>query len=65
LASQRLLISPAKEFKPCARFSKKQLLQGLKTDISHDVDSTLATAEVSKAKIALNLAKEFRERTKQ
>jgi outer membrane protein TolC len=56
LASQRLLISQQKNLSRAEVF-KKTAAARVKNGLLHGVDSTLATAEVSKAKIALNLAK--------
>lgn len=58
LASQRLLISQQKNLDRAEVF-KKTAAARVKNGLLAGVDSTLATAEVSKAKIALNLAKNF------
>ncbi|HSD05803.1 TolC family protein, partial [Flavobacterium sp.] len=58
LASQRLLISQQKNLTRAEVF-KKTAVARVKNGLLAGVDSTLATAEVSKAKIALNLAKNF------
>lgn len=58
LASQRLLISQQKNLSRAEIF-KKTAVARVKNGLLAGVDSTLATAEVSKAKIALNLAKNF------
>ena len=58
LASQRLLISQQKNLSRAEVF-KKTAVARVKNGLLAGVDSTLATAEVSKAKIALNLAKNF------
>ncbi|SFD21292.1 TolC family protein [Flavobacterium phragmitis] len=58
LASQRLLISQQKNLDRAEVF-KKTAVARVKNGLLAGVDSTLATAEVSKAKIALNLAKNF------
>ncbi|TDW48048.1 outer membrane protein TolC [Flavobacterium sp. 270] len=58
LASQRLLISQQKNLYRAEVF-KKTAAARVKNGLLAGVDSTLATAEVSKAKIALNLAKNF------
>ncbi|MEZ0184220.1 TolC family protein [Flavobacterium oncorhynchi] len=58
LASQRLLISQQKNLNRAEVF-KKTAVARVKNGLLAGVDSTLATAEVSKAKIALNLAKNF------
>jgi adhesin transport system outer membrane protein len=58
LASQRLLISQLKNLDR-AQIFKKTAAARVKNGLLAGVDSTLATAEVSKAKIALNLAKNF------
>ncbi|CAM3440547.1 TolC family protein [Flavobacterium chungbukense] len=58
LASQRLLISQQKNLSRAEVF-KKTAAARVKNGLLAGVDSTLATAEVSKAKIALNLAKNF------
>lgn len=58
LASQRLLISQQKNLDRAQVF-KKTAVARVKNGLLAGVDSTLATAEVSKAKIALNLAKNF------
>ncbi|WP_166922238.1 TolC family protein [Flavobacterium poyangense] len=58
LASQRLLISQQKNLARAEVF-KKTAAARVKNGLLAGVDSTLATAEVSKAKIALNLAKNF------
>ncbi|OXB24841.1 transporter [Flavobacterium tructae] len=58
LASQRLLISQQKNLDR-AQIFKKTAVARVKNGLLAGVDSTLATAEVSKAKIALNLAKNF------
>ncbi|MEN2398811.1 TolC family protein [Flavobacterium sp. MC2016-06] len=56
LASQRLLISQQKNLDRAVIF-KKTAVARVKNGLLAGVDSTLATAEVSKAKIALNLAR--------
>ena len=56
LASQRLLISQQKNLVRAEVF-KKTAVARVKNGLLAGVDSTLATAEVSKAKIALNLAR--------
>jgi adhesin transport system outer membrane protein len=56
LASQRLLISQQKNLSRTEVFRKNAVTR-VKNGLLAGVDSTLATAEVSKAKIALNLAK--------
>jgi outer membrane protein TolC len=56
LASQRLLISQQKNLTRTEVFRKNAVAR-VKNGLLAGVDSTLATAEVSKAKIALNLAK--------
>ncbi|WP_281228621.1 TolC family protein [Flavobacterium aquiphilum] len=56
LASQRLLISQQKNLARTEVF-KRTAVARVKNGLLAGVDSTLATAEVSKAKIALNLAK--------
>ena len=56
LASQRLLISQQKNLSRAEVF-KKTAVARVKNGLLAGVDSTLATAEVSKAKIALNLAR--------
>ncbi|PZX94702.1 TolC family protein [Flavobacterium aquariorum] len=56
LASQRLLISQQKNLSRTEVFRKNAVAR-VKNGLLAGVDSTLATAEVSKAKIALNLAK--------
>nr|WP_315203289.1 TolC family protein [uncultured Flavobacterium sp.] len=58
LASQRLLISQQKNLSRAEIF-KKTAVARVKNGLLAGVDSTLATAEVSKAKIALNLARNF------
>jgi adhesin transport system outer membrane protein len=58
LASQRLLISQQKNLDRAEIF-KKTAVARVKNGLLAGVDSTLATAEVSKAKIALNLARNF------
>jgi adhesin transport system outer membrane protein len=58
LASQRLLISQQKNLSRAEVF-KKTAAARVKNGLLAGVDSTLATAEVSKAKIALNLARNF------
>ncbi|MFV5692036.1 TolC family protein [Flavobacterium sp. LT1R49] len=58
LASQRLLISQRKNLDRANVF-KRTAAARVKNGLLAGVDSTLATAEVSKAKIALNLAKNF------
>ncbi|WP_026730003.1 TolC family protein [Flavobacterium denitrificans] len=58
LASQRLLISQQKNLTRAEVF-KKTAVARVKNGLLAGVDSTLATAEVSKAKIALNLARNF------
>ncbi|MBW1658791.1 TolC family protein [Flavobacterium quisquiliarum] len=58
LASQRLLISQQKNLDRAEVF-KKTAVARVKNGLLAGVDSTLATAEVSKAKIALNLARNF------
>lgn len=58
LASQRLLISQQKNLSRAEVF-KRTAVARVKNGLLAGVDSTLATAEVSKAKIALNLAKNF------
>ncbi|MFC0780696.1 TolC family protein [Flavobacterium sp. HJSW_4] len=58
LASQRLVISQQKNLDRAEVF-KKTAAARVKNGLLAGVDSTLATAEVSKAKIALNLAKNF------
>lgn len=58
LASQRLLISQQKNLERAEVF-KKTAAARVKNGLLAGVDSTLATAEVSKAKIALNLARNF------
>ena len=58
LASQRLVISQQKNLSRAEVF-KKTAVARVKNGLLAGVDSTLATAEVSKAKIALNLAKNF------
>jgi adhesin transport system outer membrane protein len=58
LASQRLLISQQKNLSRAEVF-KKTAVARVKNGLLAGVDSTLATAEVSKAKIALNLARNF------
>jgi len=58
LASQRLLISQQKNLSRAEIF-KKTAVARVKNGLLAGVDSTLATAEVSKAKISLNLAKNF------
>ncbi|WP_433764160.1 TolC family protein [Flavobacterium ginsenosidimutans] len=58
LASQRLLISQEKNLSRAEIF-KKTAVARVKNGLLAGVDSTLATAEVSKAKMALNLAKNF------
>jgi outer membrane protein TolC len=58
LASQRLLISQQKNLSRAEVF-KRTAAARVKNGLLAGVDSTLATAEVSKAKIALNLAKNF------
>jgi adhesin transport system outer membrane protein len=58
LASQRLLISQQKNLVRAEVF-KKTAAARVKNGLLAGVDSTLATAEVSKAKIALNLARNF------
>ncbi|MFH6968732.1 TolC family protein [Flavobacterium sp. FlaQc-28] len=58
LASQRLLISQQKNLSRAEVF-KKTAVARVKNGLLAGVDSTLATAEVSKAKIALNLAQNF------
>jgi len=58
LASQRLLISQQKNLSRAEVFKKTAAVR-VKNGLLAGVDSTLATAEVSKAKIALNLAKNF------
>ncbi|MDR6845954.1 TolC family protein [Flavobacterium granuli] len=56
LASQRLLISQQKNLSRTEVFRKNAVAR-VKNGLLAGVDSTLATAEVSKAKIALNLAR--------
>src|SRR6478609_1025579 len=56
LASQRLLISQQKNLTRTEVF-KRTAVARVKNGLLAGVDSTLASAEVSKAKIALNLAK--------
>lgn len=56
LASQRLLISQQKNLTRTEVFRKNAVAR-VKNGLLAGVDSTLATAEVSKAKIAINLAK--------
>lgn len=58
LASQRLLISQQKNLSRAEVF-KKTAVARVKNGLLAGVDSTLAAAEVSKAKIALNLARNF------
>ena len=58
LASQRLLISQEKNLKRAIVF-KNTAVARVKNGLLAGVDSTLATAEVSRAKIALNQAKDF------
>lgn len=58
LASQRLLISQQKNLKRAIVF-KNTAVARVKNGLLAGVDSTLATAEVSRAKIALNQAKDF------
>jgi outer membrane protein TolC len=58
LASQRLLISQQKNLSRAEVFKRTAVVR-VKNGLLAGVDSTLATAEVSKAKIALNLAKNF------
>ncbi|MWB92812.1 TolC family protein [Flavobacterium sp. GA093] len=58
LASQRLLISQKKNLSRAEVF-KRTAAARVKNGLLAGVDSTLATAEVSKAKIALNLARNF------
>lgn len=58
LASQRLLISQQKNLSRAEVF-KKTAATRVKNGLLAGVDSTLAAAEVSKAKIALNLARNF------
>ncbi|QSB28883.1 TolC family protein [Flavobacterium sp. CLA17] len=58
LASQRLLISQQKNLSRAEVF-KRTAAARVKNGLLAGVDSTLATAEVSKAKIALNLARNF------
>lgn len=58
LASQRLVISQQKNLDRAEVF-KKTAAARVKNGLLAGVDSTLATAEVSKAKIALNLARNF------
>ncbi|MBS7256582.1 TolC family protein [Flavobacterium branchiicola] len=58
LASQRLLISQVKNLSRAEVF-KKTAVARVKNGLLAGVDSTLATAEVSKAKMALNLARNF------
>ena len=58
LASQRLLISQQKNLDRTEVFRKNAVAR-VKNGLLAGVDSTLATAEVSKAKMALNLAKNF------
>ncbi|OXA88903.1 TolC family protein [Flavobacterium hercynium] len=58
LASQRLLISQKKNLDRAEVFKRTAVVR-VKNGLLAGVDSTLATAEVSKAKIALNLAKNF------
>ncbi|MBO9586310.1 MAG: TolC family protein [Flavobacterium sp.] len=58
LASQRLLISQEKNLSRAEIF-KKTAVARVKNGLLAGVDSTLATAEVSKAKMALNLARNF------
>ncbi|MDN3673053.1 TolC family protein [Flavobacterium branchiarum] len=58
LASQRLLISQQKNLKRAEVF-KNTAVARVKNGLLAGVDSTLATAEVSRAKIALNQAKDF------
>jgi outer membrane protein TolC len=58
LASQRLLISQQKNLKRAVVF-KNTAVARVKNGLLAGVDSTLATAEVSRAKIALNQAKDF------
>lgn len=58
LASQRLLISQEKNLKRAVVF-KNTAVARVKNGLLAGVDSTLATAEVSRAKIALNQAKDF------
>jgi adhesin transport system outer membrane protein len=58
LASQRLLISQQKNLSRAEVF-KRTAAARVRNGLLAGVDSTLATAEVSKAKIALNLAKNF------
>ncbi|MFV8375114.1 TolC family protein [Flavobacterium sp. LB1P62] len=58
LASQRLLISQRKNLDRANVF-KRTATARVKSGLLAGVDSTLASAEVSKAKMALNLAKNF------
>lgn len=58
LASQRLLISQQKNLTRAVVF-KNTAVARVKNGLLAGVDSTLATAEVSRAKIALNQAKDF------
>ncbi|MFV5685656.1 TolC family protein [Flavobacterium sp. GB2R13] len=58
LASQRLLISQQKNLDRANVF-KRTAAARVKNGLLAGVDSTLATAEVSKAKMTLNLAKNF------
>ncbi|OUL60619.1 TolC family protein [Flavobacterium sp. AJR] len=58
LASQRLLISQQKNLTRAIVF-KNTAVARVKNGLLAGVDSTLATAEVSRAKIALNQAKDF------
>ncbi|MCV9927229.1 TolC family protein [Flavobacterium sp. LS1R49] len=58
LASQRLLISQQKNLSRAIVF-KNTAVARVKNGLLAGVDSTLATAEVSRAKIALNQAKDF------
>jgi adhesin transport system outer membrane protein len=58
LASQRLLISQQKNLNRAEVF-KRTAAARVKNGLLAGVDSTLATAEVSKAKMALNLARNF------
>jgi adhesin transport system outer membrane protein len=58
LASQRLLISQQKNLSRAVVF-KNTAVARVKNGLLAGVDSTLATAEVSRAKIALNQAKDF------
>lgn len=58
LASQRLLISQQKNLDRTEVFRKNAVAR-VKNGLLAGVDSTLATAEVSKAKMALNLARNF------